>query len=284
LTVPPPPQNGEKGKNKKEKGKKGELRNAADKAEAVKEDKKAAKEPMLVKINNPFLEQKGKKTDDVTENVSRSSRVVSIIPDSGEIHGGKMDKRRKSHDKSESHDVNADTDVKTDSILNENVRKSESVDFDKSGQNKRKKGKNNKKSGNEKEDEDSPLPGKPESSELSRLALLADLDRSPGKGPDSIHKQIEPPLPRKVKKGPPAIPNRVWDNDSASEDQKLKPESVPQDSERADHDDNASPAKKAAPVPPPPGFGNLSSSAPSSGNLLIPSPSVFMLIFFPFIR
>jgi hypothetical protein len=268
LTVPPPPPpggNANTGKNsdnnsneksQRNKDRKGKKNDNKDQSETVKEEKKASKEPpMLVKINNPFLEQKGKKTP---EDHASPSRVVSIIAD-GDTHVKKQDheRRRGKNERGESYDETHGFD---------NVKGGDTAVEEKGQSKGRKRGKNssvtpsshpNENSIGDKEMDESPVVSKADIMEFSRLNIHSEVPL------ESIH-QIEIPPPRKLKKGPPAIPNKVLDDDIII-DEPPKPKvvelPVSQPPVVSPSVDNGH--KKSSPhVPPPPGLSSSSGLTP----------------------
>lgn len=211
LVVPPPPptltapnatdnaQKNQKAKSKRERGKKHDVKveevELQDEAMLGGDEKKPNKEPMLVKLNNPFLEQKVKRS---TDEQPASSRVVSIIPEGADKK--QEEKRgRNRQERSDSHDLASGfAGLKVDG--DQTAQKSESPPPGKANKrNRRKKGKNNEK-------DESPTN---EASLIDGATVLKVISVAELEGKTSSFDSLEPPLPRIVKKGPPAIPNMV---------------------------------------------------------------------------
>jgi hypothetical protein len=241
LVVPPPPAN----EDKNSKGKRGKDNKKSEKAntstppteilKAGKDDKGKAKESMLVKINNPFLDSKGKKTEEhadagtssllstliVDPPVSRSSgppkdqpsRVVSVVKDSKDKSRDAKEKDRGKAQK-ESDVLAALNKLKLDESIEKKDDKAAEGSKDKSEKDRSRRRRRRRKDGKDGEDHDdkdsspSPAPNSRSAEPNEKKSLSMDNILVKVSTNDEDFARNEPFLPRPTKKGPPALPHR----------------------------------------------------------------------------
>jgi hypothetical protein len=285
----------------RDRGGKRDRKNRDQGNDTPKEEKKQS---MLVKINNPFLEAKGRKSEDGSEAKTPSGhRVVSIIPesDAGDVQVKKQDNdssnnNRRDRNRNRNNDSN-DNQNKGDNRKNQNQQRS-NRDKDQVGQDndgaesdsnagdnspnkherRRRRDRNRNRNRNKENGGDDDRGSVGDSAHNDRELISPPPVSSPHgrpvimledfEGHISRDSMIEPPMPRKVKKGPPAIPNRVIDDDtpaSSSARKETPPLSFGSFSGSTAH---GSEGKGSPVVFPPPGFSVIASSNGKSSLLL----------------